>query len=80
LLIQRVRRLASRTNPRCGAGWACKEQGKYKRSARPVRVGAPARIAEVVLSDEHAAIPIGSHDPVFGGTLSLSSRHDGDRN
>jgi L-lactate dehydrogenase len=38
-----------------------------------VRVGAPARIAEVVLGDEHAAISIGSYQRAFGVTLSLPS-------
>jgi len=32
-----------------------------------------ARIAEIVLRDERAAIPIGSYQPVFGVTLSLPS-------
>jgi L-lactate dehydrogenase len=32
-----------------------------------------ARIAEIVLGDEHAAIPIGSYQPAFGVTLSLPS-------
>jgi L-lactate dehydrogenase len=32
-----------------------------------------ARIAEIVLGDEHAAIPIGSYQRAFGVTLSLPS-------
>ena len=32
-----------------------------------------ARIAEMVLNDEHAAIPIGSYQRAFGVTLSLPS-------
>jgi L-lactate dehydrogenase len=32
-----------------------------------------ARIAEIVLRDEHAALPIGSYQPAFGVTLSLPS-------
>jgi L-lactate dehydrogenase len=32
-----------------------------------------ARIAEVILRDEHAVIPIGSHNPKYGVTLSLPS-------
>jgi L-lactate dehydrogenase len=32
-----------------------------------------ARIAEAILRDEHAVIPIGSHNPKFGVTLSLPS-------
>src|ERR1043166_1523383 len=32
-----------------------------------------ARIAEIVLGNEHAAIPIGSYQPAFGVTLSLPS-------
>jgi L-lactate dehydrogenase len=32
-----------------------------------------ARIAEIVLRDEHAALPIGSYQPTFGVTLSLPS-------
>src|SRR4029077_3054542 len=32
-----------------------------------------ARIAEIVLGDEHAAIPIGSYHRAFGVTLSLPS-------
>ncbi len=32
-----------------------------------------ARIAEIVLGDEHAAIPIGSFQRAFGVTLSLPS-------
>lgn len=32
-----------------------------------------ARIAEAVLRDEHAVIPIGSHNPKYGVTLSLPS-------
>jgi hypothetical protein len=35
---EQARRLpGTLANPRCGAGWACKEQGKYKRGARRVR-------------------------------------------
>jgi L-lactate dehydrogenase len=34
---------------------------------------ASARIAEIVLGDEHAAIPIGSYQRAFGVTLSLPS-------
>jgi len=32
-----------------------------------------ARIAEIVLGDEHSAIPIGSYHSAFGVTLSLPS-------
>jgi L-lactate dehydrogenase len=32
-----------------------------------------ARIAEMILNDEHAAIPIGSYQRAFGVTLSLPS-------
>jgi L-lactate dehydrogenase len=32
-----------------------------------------ARIAEAILRDEHAVIPIGSHNPKYGVTLSLPS-------
>lgn len=32
-----------------------------------------ARIAEAILRDEHAVIPIGTHNPKFGVTLSLPS-------
>ena len=31
------------------------------------------RVAEVVLRDERAAIPVGSHNPRYGVALSLSS-------
>jgi L-lactate dehydrogenase len=32
-----------------------------------------ARIAEIVLRDEHAIIPIGSYNPIYGVTLSMPS-------
>jgi L-lactate dehydrogenase len=32
-----------------------------------------ARIAEAILRDEHAVIPIGSHNPKYGATISLPS-------
>jgi malate/lactate dehydrogenase len=32
-----------------------------------------ARIAELILRDEHAIVPIGSYQREFGGTLSLPS-------
>ena len=32
-----------------------------------------ARIAEIIIRDEHAVIPIGSYNPHYGTTLSLPS-------